>query len=63
MELNWIKPDETEAPTFKNDSSPYAHFWLDQHEPVQNVKRRSVVEVAQSLNEGVEDLIRRAFEK
>ena len=63
MELIWKKPIKPEVATFENDSSPYAHFWLDQRDLLQNAKRRSVVEVAQSLNEGVEGLIERAFGK
>ncbi len=63
MELKWTQPNQPEAATFENDSSPYAHFWLDQRELVDDVKKRSVVEVAKSVNVSVEDLIQRAFEK
>lgn len=67
MELKWTKPEQQRAAGFANNSSPYAHFWLDQRELAQprsaeDAKRRSVVQIAEASSLGLEDLLKRAFE-
>jgi hypothetical protein len=68
MDLKWTAIEEPEAPAFRNDSSPYAHFWLtatagSPKDGSRQDQRRSVVDLTTRLEATVDELIGRAFEK
>ncbi|WP_299190967.1 hypothetical protein [uncultured Litoreibacter sp.] len=66
--MSWKDPAPADRKSFDNDTSPYAHYWLDDQEGTcpacgHEVSRKCLIEVTTALSTNVDELVERAFKR
>ncbi len=68
MDVSWKNPAPADRKGFDNDTSPYAHYWLDDQGgsgPAcgRGAGRKCLIEVTTALSTDVDELVERAFNR